>query len=180
VSRIGKLPVPLVGGVKCEVSGSHVKVTGPKGALETDFDPDMKIEASESEIVVSRPSENKEHRALHGLTRALLNNMVIGVSQGYEKTLLIEGVGYRASIQGKILNLTLGFSHPVSVEPPEGITFTVEGTQTIKVSGINKQMVGQMAANVRAYRKPEPYKGKGIRYADEHIRRKVSKAAATV
>ena len=176
MSRVGKSPVPFPDSVKCELKGSHLKVTGPKGTLERDLWPEMGIEIQDGEIVVSRPSEKKEHRALHGLTRALINNMVVGVTQGYEKTLLIEGVGYRASIQGKNLNLALGFSHPVSVEPPEGIEFAIDGQQTMKVSGIDKQLVGQVAADLRALRKPEPYKGKGIRYADEHIRRKVSKA----
>jgi large subunit ribosomal protein L6 len=136
----------------------------------------MNINVGDTEIVVSRPSEKKEHRALHGLTRALIQNMVVGVTEGYEKTLLIEGVGYRASIQGKNLNVMLGFSHPVSIEPPAGIEFTVDGQQTIKVSGINKQAVGQAAAQIRALRKPEPYKGKGVRYSDEHVRRKVGKS----
>ncbi len=176
MSRVGKLPVPLPDGVKCELSGDHLKVTGPKGALEAAFVPDMAIEVDGAEVRVTRPTDKKEHRALHGLTRALINNMVVGVTQGFEKTLLVEGVGYRASIQGKNLNLALGHSHPISMEPPEGITFVVEGQQTIKISGIDKQLVGQVAANVRALRPPEPYKGKGVRYADEHVRRKVSKA----
>ena len=178
MSRIGKLPVPLPDGVKCEITGNHLKITGPKGTLDRDFCPDMTVTQSENELVVTRPSEKKEHRALHGLTRALVNNMVIGVSTGFEKTLLVQGVGYRASIQGKNLNLAVGYSHPVSVEPPEGVTFTVEGNQTIKVAGIDKELVGQVSADIRAIRKPEPYKGKGIRYATEHVRRKVSKAGA--
>jgi len=136
----------------------------------------MAVRIGDAEIVVTRPSDNRHHRSLHGLTRALVNNMVVGVTQGFEKVLQIEGVGYRASMQGKSLNLALGLSHPVLVEPPEGIEFKVEGTQTIRVSGIDKELVGQVTANVRAWRKPEPYKGKGIRYAGEHIRRKVGKA----
>ena len=176
MSRVGKLPIPIPNGVKCELDGSHVKVTGPKGTLEQTFSPDMKISVEGNEIIVERPSEKKEHRAFHGMTRALINNLVIGVSEGYQKTLLIEGVGYRASIQGKSLNLALGFSHPVTMAPPEGITFEVEGQQTIKVSGTSKQLVGQVAADIRAVRPPEPYKGKGVRYSDEYVRRKVSKA----
>jgi large subunit ribosomal protein L6 len=164
--------------VKCELKGSHLKVTGPKGALEQDFDPCMSIAVDDAEITVTRPSDKREHRSLHGLTRALVNNMVTGVSQGFERVLTIQGVGYRASMQGKNLNLVLGFSHPVTVEPPKGIDFAVDGTQTIRVSGIDKQLVGQTAANIRAWRKPEPYKGKGIRYENEHVRRKVGKAGA--
>ncbi len=174
--RTGKLPIPIPDGVKCEINGSHVKVTGPKGTLENTFDPEMMITIEDNQIVVKRPSDKQQHRATHGLTRALIANMVKGVTEGFEKTLQIEGVGYRASLQGKSLNLSLGFSHPVIIEPMEGITFSVEGTQTIKVSGIDKQRVGQAAANIRAWRKPEPYKGKGIRYADEYVRRKVGKA----
>jgi large subunit ribosomal protein L6 len=165
--------------VKCELSGSTLTVTGPKGTLVQDLNLDMTLDISDTEIVVSRPSERKEHRAFHGLTRALINNMILGVSEGFQKVLLIAGVGYRASIQGKNLNLLLGHSHPVSVEPPEGITFELDGQQTIKVSGINKQIVGQVAANIRALRKPEPYKGKGVRYENEHIRRKVGKAGVS-
>lgn len=178
MSRVGKQPVPIPSGVKCQLAGRHLKVTGPKGTLERDFDPAMTITIKGDEIMVTRPSDNAEHRAKHGLTRALVNNMVTGVTQGYEKTLQIQGVGYRASLQGKSLNLALGFSHPVLIEPPEGIEFKVEGNQTIRVSGIDKQLVGQVAANVRAWRKPEPYKGKGIRYEGEYVRRKAGKAAA--
>lgn len=176
MSRIGKMPVLVPAGVKCALKGSAIEITGPKGKLQQNLPADMDINIGDTEIVVTRPSEKKEHRALHGLTRALIQNMVIGVTNGYEKTLLIEGVGYRASIQGKTLNLMLGFSHPVSVEPPEGIDFTIDGQQTIKVTGIDKQAVGQAAAKIRALRKPEPYKGKGIRYSDEYVRRKVGKS----
>lgn len=175
MSRVGKMPVPIPSGVKCELTGSHLKVTGPKGFLEREFDPDMSISVDESELVVTRPSDRADHRAKHGLTRSLINNMVVGVSQGFQKVLKIEGVGYRASLQGKALNLTLGFSHPVLVEPPEGIAIELDGNQTIKISGIDKQLVGQVAANVRALKKPEPYKGKGIRYDGEYVRRKVGK-----
>jgi large subunit ribosomal protein L6 len=170
------LPVPVPGGVKCELNAATLKVTGPKGTLEQALNPDMKIDIGETEIVIARPSDRKEHRQLHGLTRALVNNMVVGVSEGFRKTLVIEGVGYRASMQGKSLNLTLGHSHPISMEAPEGCEFAVDGQQTIHVSGFDKQVVGQVAANIRALRPVEPYKGKGVRYADEYVRRKVSKA----
>ncbi len=178
MSRIGKLPVPVPKEVKCELQEKTLIVTGPKGTLHRTFHPDIIINIEDKQIIVQRPSDKKEHKALHGLTRVLINNMIVGVSNGYQKTLLIEGVGYRASLQGKNLNLTLGFSHPVSIEPPAGITFTVDNPQTIKVSGIDKELVGQVAANIRALRKPEPYKGKGIRYDYEHIRRKETKAGA--
>jgi len=137
----------------------------------------MDVSVEKEQVVVTRRSDGREDRALHGLTRALINNMVDGVTKGFEKVLKIEGVGYRASLQGKSLNLALGFSHPVLVEPPEGITFETPAPQTIKVSGIDKELVGQTAADVRAWRKPEPYKGKGIRYENEHVRRKVGKTA---
>ncbi len=179
MSRVGKLPVPIPSGVKCVLSGTNLKVTGPKGTLERDLCLEMTVEVSDAEITVARPSDKPDHRALHGLTRALINNMVIGVTAGYEKILEIQGVGYRASMQGKSLNLLLGFSHPVTVDPPAGVDFAVEGTQVIRITGINKELVGQVAADVRAWRKPEPYKGKGVRYRGEHVRRKVGKAGAT-
>ena len=178
MSRIGKLPIPLPSGVRCELAGSNLKVTGPKGALEASFSPEMNIAISAEEILVSRPTDKGPHRALHGLTRALIFNMVTGVSQGFQKTLLLEGTGYRASMQGQNLNLAVGYSHPVSLEPPEGITFSVEGTQTIRIAGINKQAVGQAAADVRKVRKVEPYKGKGLRYEGEYVNRKESKKGA--
>lgn len=170
--------MPVPDGVKCEVSGTHLKVSGPKGTLERTFLPSMSIALDGKEIAVARASESRQDRAAHGLTRALINNMVTGVTQGFEKILQIEGVGYRASLQGKNLNLSLGYSHPVTFEPPAGISFAVEGTQTVKVSGIDKELVGQVAADIRALRKPEPYKGKGVRYSTERIRRKVGKAGA--
>lgn len=170
------MPVPE--GVKCELNNSTLTVSGPKGKLEQTFQPTIGIEITDSEIVISRASDERQVRAFQGLTRALINNMVLGVSQGYERTLQIEGVGYRASLQGQNLHLLLGYSHPIHVEPPQGISFTVEGTQIIKVVGIDKQQVGQVAANVRAFRKPEPYKGKGIRYQGEHVRRKVGKSGS--
>lgn len=179
MSRIGKLPIPLPDGVKVECVGNEVQVTGPKGALKHECDPAINVSIEDGTVTVTRPSDKPEHRARHGLTRALINNMVIGVSQGFERALEIQGVGYRASLQGKTLNLALGYSHPVMVEPPEGIEFQVEGTNLIKVVGIDKQLVGQAAANIRAWRKPEPYKGKGIRYKGEYVRRKVGKAGVT-
>lgn len=176
MSRIGKQPVPLPDGVKVDLKGSHLKITGPKGTLERDFDPIITLAHTDNEIVATRSSDATDHRAKHGLTRALINNMVIGVTQGFEKILEIQGVGYRASIQGKNLNLALGFSHPITMAPPKGIELEIEGTNIIKVKGIDKQAVGQFAANIRAWRKPEPYKGKGIRYRGEYVRRKVGKA----
>jgi len=176
VSRVGKQPVPIPAGVTCTLAGMHLVVKGPKGTLEFDFNPAVTIEVGDTSVVVERPDDKAPSRAMHGMTRALINNMVIGVTQGYEKVLQIEGVGYRASMQAKSLNLALGFSHPVTIEPPAGIEFGVEGAQIIRVSGIDKQLVGQVAANVRAWRKPEPYKGNGIRYQGEYVRRKVGKA----
>ena len=178
MSRIGKLPIPLSSGVRCELVGSNLKVTGPKGTLEASFSPEMNIAVGADEIVVTRPTDKGPHRALHGLTRALIFNIVTGVTQGYQKTLLLEGTGYRASMQGANLNLAVGYSHPVSIVPPEGITFSVEGTQTIRIGGISKQAVGQAAADVRKVRKVEPYKGKGLRYEGEYVNRKESKKGA--
>lgn len=179
MSRIGKVPVPFdPAKIKCELSGRHLTVTGPKGMLEREFHPDVTITVGPNEVSVTRKSDKSDHRALHGLTRALVQNMITGVTTGYEKTLKIEGVGYRASMQGKSLNLSLGYSHPILVEPPAGIAFVTPDPTTIKVSGIDKELVGQTAADVRTWRKPEPYKGKGIRYDNEHIRRKVGKAGA--
>lgn len=178
MSRIGRYPVTVPTGVKCELKGVRLTVTGPMGVLEQDFSPRMTIKIEGNTITVVRPTDEKQDRATHGLTRALINNMVVGVSEGFAKTLQIEGVGYRASMQGNKLNLAIGYSHPVTLDPPEGITFAVDGTQTVKVSGIDKQQVGQVAADIRALRKPEPYKGKGVRYADEYVRRKVGKAGA--
>jgi len=175
MSRVGKQPVPIPDGVKCDLKDGHLKVTGPKGTLEFDVTAEIVVAIDDGAVNVTRPSDRPDHRAKHGLVRALINNMVIGVTQGFEKSLEIQGVGYRASLQGKALNLLVGYSHPVSMDPPDGITFEVDGTQNIKVSGIDKQLVGHTAARIRAVRKPEPYKGKGIRYAGEHVRRKVGK-----
>ena len=169
--------MPIPGGVKCELNGCHLKVTGPKGTLERTLSDKVTVTIEDDEVIwVTRPDDYRESRAHHGLTRSLVNNMVQGVSQGFERTLQISGVGYRASMQGNTLHLTVGYSHPVSIEPPEGITFAVEGTQTVKVSGHDKEKVGRMAAYVRSWRKPEPYKGKGIHYEGEQLRRKVGKA----
>ena len=178
MSRVGKLPVTLPEGVTCDLKGPHLKVTGPKGTLEFTFNSSMNIAIEGKTLTVTRPSDQPEHRALHGLTRALIQNMMTGVTTGYTRVLSIQGVGYRAAMQGPDLSLSVGYSHPVSVAPPEGITFSVEGTQTIRVAGIDKQLVGQVAARIRGWRKPEPYKGKGIRYENEKVRRKVGKAGA--
>ena len=176
MSRIGRAPITVPAGVTITQNGNVVTVKGPKGELTREFVADMIIEVADNTITVKRPTDNKEHRALHGLTRTLLNNMVIGVTAGFSKTLEINGVGYRAAKQGNNINLSLGFSHPVIVEPPTGITFEVPAPNRIIVSGINKEVVGAMAAKIRGYRQPEPYKGKGIKNEGEVIRRKVGKA----
>lgn len=176
MSRVGKAPIPIPDGVKVDIGATSVKVDGPKGSLSQAYDPAITVVIEENQVRVSRPDDRPNTRAKHGLTRALINNMVLGVTQGFEKTLEIQGVGWRASMEGKNLSLALGHSHPVKVEPFDGIEFSVEGNTTIKVSGIDKQQVGQAAANVWAWRKPEPYKGKGIRYRGEYVRRKVGKA----
>jgi len=175
MSRIGRLPVAIPAGVTVELKeGNHLTVKGPKGTLERSFAPAMNIEVNGSEIVVTRPDDKKENKSFHGLTRALIQNMVTGVSTGFSKVLEINGVGYKAQKQGKKLVLSLGYSHPVEMEDPEGIDSAVEGNK-ITVSGINKEKVGQYAAEIRGKRPPEPYKGKGIKYSDEIIRRKVGK-----
>lgn len=178
MSRIGNMPIPLPDGVKADVKGNQVTVTGSKGSLSRQFHPDMGIVLEDNQLKVSRPTDQRHHKALHGLTRALLNNMVIGVHQGFQKQLAVHGVGYRVDLQGDgSLLLQLGFSHPVRVVPPEGIQFDVEArTKVITVSGIDKESVGQVTAEIRAWRPPEPYKGKGIRYVGEHVRRKAGKA----
>ena len=177
MSRIGRLPVEVPDGVKIKVKGSYVHVKGPKGELSHTFPSEMKIKFENGQIVVKRPSDQKEHKALHGMTRAIINNMVTGVSQGFEKILEINGVGYRAELEGKTLVLSVGYSHKVPIEPPEGITFDVDAhTRQIKVMGYDKQVVGQIASEIRKVRPPEPYKGKGIKYIDERIRRKAGKA----
>jgi large subunit ribosomal protein L6 len=178
MSRIGRAPVDIPKGVTIEVTGNVIKVTGPKGALEQEYDPAFKVAVADGEFTVARPNDKPATRAKHGLVRALVNNMVKGVTEGFSKTLEIQGVGYRAAMEGKNLTLSVGFSHPVKITPPNGITFAVDGTTTITVTGIDKQQVGQAAADVRAWKKPEPYKGKGIRYKGEYVRRKVGKAGA--
>jgi len=170
------MPIPLPKGVELRLEGTRAVVKGPKGELARDLDPDMKIEQQDGQVLVSRPTDQPRHRALHGLTRALLANMVAGVSEGFSKTLEMQGVGYRAQMQGQDLVLAIGFSHPVTVPPPQDIQFEVDGTSKIIVKGINKEQVGQVAADVRKIRPPEPYKGKGIRYAGEYVRRKAGKA----
>lgn len=178
MSRIGKLPVPVPAGVEVAINGSEVTVKGPKGELSQSFSPNMQISRNDAgEIVVERPNDERQNRALHGLTRSLINNMVVGVTEGYVKTLELVGVGYRAALKGSNLEMSLGYSHPVTVDAVEGITFECPDQTTIKVSGIDKQKVGQVAAEIRALRAPEPYKGKGVRYQGEHIRRKEGKAA---
>ena len=178
MSRIGRMPIEIPAGVTVSYENHHMNVKGPKGELSRDLHPDMNITVEGNVITVTRPSEQKEHRALHGLTRALVANMVTGVSEGFTKTLEINGVGYRATMAGKNLNLALGFSHPVVVVPPTGITLEAPAQNKIIVSGIDKEAVGQVAAEIRGYREPEPYKGKGIKYEGEVVRRKVGKAGA--
>jgi large subunit ribosomal protein L6 len=177
MSRIGRLPVSIPTGVSVEVEGDYVRVKGAKGQLARSFDPDMQIQVEGGQVIVQRPSDQRRHCALHGLTRALLNNMVVGVSQGFSRTLEIEGVGYRAEMQDKRLVLHLGFSHPVAFEPPADIAFAVErGNRTVIVSGIDKELVGEIAARIRRVRPPEPYKGKGVRFQGEYVRRKAGKS----
>ncbi len=176
MSRIGKMPIAIPAGVTVDVAENNkVTVKGPKGTLERVMAPEMKIAVEGAEVTVSRPNDLKRNKSLHGLTRTLINNMVIGVTDGYEKKLEVNGVGYRAAKQGKKLVLNLGYSHPVEMEDPEGVETVVEGTNVIFVKGIDKEKIGQYAAEIRDKRRPEPYKGKGIKYADEHIRRKVGK-----
>jgi large subunit ribosomal protein L6 len=171
------MPVAVPKGVDVEIKGTHVRVKGPRGELQHTFPADMLISMEDGELSVQRPTDEREHRALHGMTRALIHNMVEGVSNGFSKVLEVNGVGYRAEMQGKNLALFVGFSHPVIIEPPEGISFEVDTrTRQIKILGFDKQFVGQMAANIRKVRPPEPYKGKGIKYLDEKIRRKAGKA----
>ncbi len=179
MSRIGKKPIPVPAGVQVEFAENGLcTVKGPKGELSRVLNTEMKFTVEEAQVVVERPSESKTHRAQHGLNRTLIANMVEGVSTGFSKELEIVGVGDKAELKGKDLHLNLAFSHPVVVEPPEGITFEVPKPTEIKVSGINKEVVGQTTSDIRAWRKPEPYKGKGIRYKGEHIIRKAGKASA--
>jgi large subunit ribosomal protein L6 len=176
MSRIGRMPIPLPSGVEVTQEGPSLRVKGPLGVLERRIHPDMKLEHEDGELRVVRPTDEPRHRALHGLTRTLVNNMVTGVATGFTKNLEISGVGYRAQLQGTKLVLALGYSHPVEVDPPAGIEFRVETPTRLSVFGADKELVGQTAAYIRAQRKPEPYKGKGIRYAGEQILRKAGKA----
>jgi large subunit ribosomal protein L6 len=178
MSRVGRSPITVPSGVDVTISGQHVTVKGPKGSLEREIPNPMRISQEDGQLLVERPDDERENRALHGLTRSLVNNMVIGVTDGFRKDLEIVGVGYRATPKGPSkLELALGFSHPVSVDAPDGITFEVPSPTQISVVGIDKEVVGQVAADIRSIRKPEPYKGKGVRYRDEYVRRKAGKAA---
>lgn len=176
MSRIGRLPIAIPAGVTVTVSADNVvTVKGPKGELIKAMHEDINIAVENNEVVVTRPSEKKEHKALHGLIRALINNMVIGTTEGYQKTLELVGVGYRAQLQGNKMVMNLGFSHPVEIQPLDGITFEIPAPTKVIIKGIDKQVVGAQAADIRRWRKPEPYKGKGIKYEGEHIRRKEGK-----
>jgi large subunit ribosomal protein L6 len=176
MSRIGRLPIAVPSNVDVTIDGRELTVKGPKGTLHRTLHPDMAVSQEDGSIVVTRPTEQKTHKQLHGLTRTLVNNMVIGVTDGYRKGLEITGVGYRAALNGQKLQLNLGYSHPIEIDPPEGISFEVENPTHLAVVGIDKELVGQVAAQVRSTRKPEPYKGKGVRYAGEQVRRKAGKA----
>ncbi len=184
MSRIGKLPIEIGKNVTINVATNNwVEVKGPRGELSLQIDPDLGVEVGEGEVVVTRPSDQKRHRAMHGLYRSLINNMVTGVTDGYQKKLEVIGVGYRAEVKNGILELALGYSHPIFFLPPEGIALSVEGggrgsNPVITIEGIDKQLVGQVAAKIRALRPPEPYKGKGVRYVGEYVRRKAGKTAA--
>ncbi|KGN43046.1 50S ribosomal protein L6 [Knoellia aerolata] len=176
MSRIGRLPVAIPSGVEIAVEGQTVKVKGPKGELAHTVAQPIVVERKDDQVEVTRPNDERESRSLHGLTRSLIHNMVLGVTEGYVKKLEIHGTGYRVVNKGGSLEFALGYSHSITIEPPQGITFTVENPTRFQVEGIDKQLVGEVAANIRKLRKPDPYKGKGVRYAGEHIRRKVGKA----
>lgn len=176
MSRVGRQPIPIASDVKVEIRENHVTVSGPRGELSRDLPSEMRLHLEDGELRVTRPSDAPKHRALHGLTRTLLANMVVGVKEGFTKSLEMQGVGYRAQQQGERLVLAVGLSHTVEVSPPEGITLEVEGTNRIHVRGTDKERVGQVAAEIRRVRPPEPYKGKGIRYVGERVRRKAGKA----
>jgi large subunit ribosomal protein L6 len=179
MSRVGKQPIPIPDGVTATVDGPRVTVKGPKGEMSGSFDPELKIELEDGELRVSRPTDQARHRSRHGLTRSLIANMVQGVTEGFERSLEIHGVGYRVQQKGKNIELSVGFSGSVLFEAPEGIDLVVETPTLLHVRGVDKQLVGEVAARIRKVRPPEPYKGKGIRYRDEHVRRKAGKAAAT-
>jgi large subunit ribosomal protein L6 len=176
MSRIGRLPIPVPAGVDVTIDGSHEAVKGPRGELSRDVAPELRVVRDGETLVVQRPGDDKRSRQLHGLTRTLVSNMVVGVTTGYRKGLEITGVGYRAQLVGRKLQLNLGYSHPIEIDPPAGIAFEVENPTRLAVTGIDKELVGHVAARVRAQRKPEPYKGKGVRYTGEVIRRKAGKA----
>ena len=177
MSRIGRQPIPVPAGVTVSITPNEVRVNGPKGELSERIHPDMQVTQDGEQLLVTRPTDRGEHRALHGLTRSLLANMVLGVTSGYEKRLEIQGVGYRAQLKGKNLELAVGYSHPIPITAPQGIEFEVPQPTRVVVKGISKQLVGETAAVVRKQRPPEPYKGKGIRYEGEHVQRKVGKRA---
>lgn len=176
MSRIGKLPIPVPAGVEVKIDGSNVEVKGPKGTLSLTVASPITVALEDGNVVVTRPDDERTSRSLHGLTRTLIANQVTGVTQGFSKGLEIVGTGYRVTAKGSDLEFALGYSHPILVQPPQGITFTVEGNTKVTVSGIDKQAVGEVAANIRKLRKPEPYKGKGVRYAGEVVRRKAGKS----
>lgn len=178
MSRIGKKPVTLPGGVKATVSGSSINIEGPKGKLSYSFAPNFKVEVKDNAITVTRPSDLKQDKATHGLIRSLINNMVIGVTDGYKKDLEITGVGFKAAVQGKMLNIQLSYTHPINYDIPEGITIETPKPNQIVIKGTDKAKVGEVAAEIRDYYRPEPYKGKGIKYAGEYVRRKAGKAVA--
>jgi large subunit ribosomal protein L6 len=180
MSRIGRQPIVIPTAVKVDVKGSRVTVTGPKGELSREFHPDMDIRLDDGQLLVSRPSDRPEHRSLHGLTRSLLANMVTGVSEGFSKMLELHGVGYRAQMQGQKLVLQVGYSQPVEITPPPEITLAVEGTSRVMVQGMSRELVGQVAADIRSVRPPDPYKGKGIRYQGERVRHKAGKAGKVI
>ncbi len=180
MSRVGRKPIPIPSGVEIKINGTKVHVKGSKGELEREFNASMKIENVDGQLLVNRPDDSRTNRAMHGLTRALLSNMIVGVSEGFFKQLNVVGVGYKVDLKGKDLVMQLGFSHPVKYPAPKGIEFEVDSkANTIKVKGTDKQQVGQVSAEIRKFRPPEPYKGKGVMYADERIRRKAGKAAGT-
>ena len=176
MSRVGKLPITIPSGVDIDIAGTRIKVKGPRGTLERDLTPVLSVVSQDGQLRVVRPNEDKRSRELHGLTRTLINNMVVGVTDGYTRNLEIQGVGYRAQLVGRKLQLNLGYSHPIEIDPPDGISFEVETPTKVAVTGIDKELVGRIAAQVRGTRKPEPYKGKGVRYAGEIVRRKAGKA----
>lgn len=178
MSRVGRKPIPIVSGVKVQITDHHVKVAGPKGELSAEVHPDIRVEVKDNQVLLTRSSDVKVQRSLHGLWRALIQNMINGVTTGYSKKLELVGVGYRAEMKGRKLQLLLGYSHPILFAPPEGIKIEAPAQTNITISGIDKQLVGQVAAKIRSFRLPEPYKGKGVKYEGEYIRRKAGKAAA--